>query len=331
MKTSHSPAHWRRRALLLTAVAAAAAASIPGVVSAAYPDRPVKLVIGFAPGTAPDVVGRLFAEQLSVALGKSVIVENRAGAGGQLAAQAVAMSPPDGYTLLLAETGSTIVAPVVQRRLPYNPARDLRIVAKVTDTPFVFVTSSNGPKSMAAFLEQARSSDRVNIGTFGPGGAPHLLSMQMASQLGFKIEPVHYRSVGDLIAAIQSGDVMATFAAPSTVVPHIQGGKMRGLATTSAARLDMLPDVPTFGEVHVLNFEFLAWLSFFAPSTTPQALVDRIGDALVVAAKDNNLVSKMRSAGTLVNVLTGEESIRFMAAETVKWQRVARNSGFTLD
>ncbi|MGD9946365.1 MAG: Bug family tripartite tricarboxylate transporter substrate binding protein, partial [Burkholderiaceae bacterium] len=309
MNSSTSKFSFDRRALL---TAAAAVAMAPGLARAAFADRPVKLVMGFPPGSAPDVVGRLFGVQLSAFLGQPVVVDNRPGAAAQIAANVVAKSPADGYTLLLAEAGSMLVAPLTTPKLPYNPGRELRIIAKLTDTPFVFVTSADGPRTMAAFLERAKSTDRVNIAALGRGTGPHLLAEKLAAQLGFRIQPLYYRNMGDWLTGLLNGDALGAFIAPSSAVPHIQSGKLRALATTNPGRLELLPEVPTFAEQGIQNFEFTAWLSIFAPAGTPQAVVDRIGEGLAQGGKDEGLLGKMRMTGTSAQVLTAGEAVGFL-------------------
>lgn len=337
MKVNENPDDWKMaceqlpRSITRRALLASAAAAVTSGAWAAFPERPVKLMIGFSAGAGPDVIARSFQEPLATALGQSIVIENRPGAGAQIAAGVTASATADGYTLLLAEAGSTLIAQAAYAKLPYNTMRDLRVVATVTETPMVFVTGANGPRSLQDFISRAKGSKGNLLATFGPGSTAHLMQTMWATSSGFTWEPVHFRALGDLMTALVSGDVMGTFLAPSTAQSFIQAGKLRPLAITSPSRLDLLPQVPTFNEERIQNFEIMLWLSVFAPVRTPQTVIDRLAAALKVAMSDPKVRSQLAAQGTSSNVRTGVEAERFLREEARWWETAVKTSGFKGD
>lgn len=325
----HAPALVPRRALL-AAIAGAAGMAATGAW-AAFPERPVKLMVGFSAGAAPDVIARTFQGPLAAALSQSVIIENRTGAGAQIAAGATASAPADGYTVLLAESGSTLVAQAAYSKLPYNTTRDLRVVATLTETPMVFVTGVNGPSNLRAFIGDIKAVKGTRLGTLGPGSTAHLLQTMLAANVGFDWEPVHYRAIGDLLAALVNGDVAGTFLAPSTVNSFVQAGKLRPLGTTSPVRLESLPQVPTLKEEGIASFEIMPWLAVFVPARTPEAVVERLATAFKTAMSDSKVRTQLATHGTLTNVRTGAEAQRYMQDETRWWETAVKKSGFKGD
>lgn len=240
----------------LTAGAAASLATLgaaafpPLAFAQAYPSRPVRLAVGFAPGAGPDVLTRVLGQRLGETIGQPVVIENRAGAGGQIAAQFVAKSPADGYTLLIADVSAISIAPAAFSRLAYDPVRELVPVSEVVRTDFILVVPNNSPaRTVADFVKMARAEkDKVNFGTFGAGTPGHFGAEMFAEQGGFKVEPVHFRATGDAVTAIIAGDVQAAFVSTALAMAQVKGEKMRALATTAPQRLPLLPAVPTFTE-----------------------------------------------------------------------------------
>ena len=208
------------------------------------------LKVGFAPGTGPDVVTRLLGQKLSELMKQPFVIDNRAGAGGQIAAQFVAKIAPDGYNLLIADVSAISIAPAAFTKLAYDPLRELVPVSEVVRTDFILVVPGNSPaKTYAEFVKSAvANKDKVNFGTFGAGTPGHFGAEMLAEQGHFKIEPVHFRATGDAVTALIAGDVHAALMSTALASAQIKGGKMRALATTAPTRSSMLPDVPTFKE-----------------------------------------------------------------------------------
>jgi tripartite-type tricarboxylate transporter receptor subunit TctC len=325
----------QRRNVMILAAAATALAALPVEASAQgwQPERQLRLVVGFPPGTGPDVVARTLGQKLGEQLKQSLVVDNRAGAGGQIAAQAVAKSPADGYTLLLGEVGSISIAPATYGKLPYDPARELLPVSEVVRSDFVLVVpASAAPRDLAAFLAAAKQRrDRLNFATFGAGTPGHFGAEVLAEQAGFRIEPVHYRATGDAITALVAGDVQAAFVTTALAVPQVKGGKLRALATTGAARLPQLPEVPTFAEGGLPKVDFSAWFALFAPAQTPPAALDTLNAATVAALQQPEVRKQLQDAGFTVLGTSRVESERMLKAEAVRWASVVKATGFKAD
>jgi tripartite-type tricarboxylate transporter receptor subunit TctC len=319
-----------RRTLLAASLVLAA----PTLVFAqAYPDRPVKLTVGFPPGTGPDVVARLLGQKLEGSLKQSVVVDNRAGAGGQIATLAVAKSPADGYSLLLGEVGSISIAPAAFSKLPYDPAKELVVVAEVVRSDFLLVVPAQSPhKTVADFMKAAKAhTDRVNFATFGAGTPGHFGAEMLAEQGGFKVEPIHYRATGDAITAIVAGDVQGAFVSTALGSAQIKAGKMRALATTAASRSPLLPDVPTFTEAALPKVDFSAWFAVLAPAGTPAAVLDTLNKQIVAAVQSAEVKQKLIDAGFTVTGTSRADAEKMVKGETLRWAAVVKATGFKGD
>jgi tripartite-type tricarboxylate transporter receptor subunit TctC len=308
---------------------AALAASLPLWAHAQGSDKPIKLVVGFPPGTGPDVVARTLAQKW----GPQVVVDNRAGAGGQIAANAVAKSPADGATVLLGEVGSISIAPAAYGKLPYDPARELVAVSEVVRSDFVLVVPANSPsRDVKSFIEAARGErDRINFGTFGAGTPGHFGAEVFAEQAKFKVEPVHYRATGDAITALIAGDVKAAFVSTALAVPQVKAGKFRALATTAAQRSPLLPEVPTFAEAGWPRIDFSAWFAVLAPAGTPEAALEALNRQVVAAMQSPEVKQKLQEAGFTVLGTSRADTERLLKAEAPRWAAVVKATGFKAD
>jgi tripartite-type tricarboxylate transporter receptor subunit TctC len=318
----------RRRALVL-----ALPFLLSAGLSAAQSAGQTRLLVGFPPGTGPDVVARLLAQKVGEAQPRPVVVENRAGAGGQIASQAAAKAAPDGSTLLLGEVGSISIAPAAFSKLPYEPARELAVLSEVVRSDFLLVVpAQSGPATLAEFLKTARAhKDRLNFATFGAGTPGHFGAEMLAEQGGFKIEPVHYRATGDAVTAIVAGDVQAAFVTTALGAAQIKAGKMRALATTAAARSPLLPEVPTFAEAGLPKVDFAAWFAVFAPAGTPAAQQEQWSQLFAAAARAPEVRQKLVEAGFTVVGGTRAEAERLLKAEAPRWAAAVKAAGFKGD
>ncbi|MEO8151800.1 MAG: tripartite tricarboxylate transporter substrate-binding protein [Rhizobacter sp.] len=317
-----------------TLLAAAVALAVPSFALAdTYPEHSLKLTVGFPPGTGPDVVARLLGQKLESNLKQSVVIDNRAGAGGQIAAQAVAKSPADGYTLLLGEVGSISIAPSAFTKLPYDPAKELVVIAEVVRSDFLLVVPVQSPsKTVAEFVKAAQANkDRLNFATFGAGTPGHFGAEMLAEQGGFKVEPIHYRATGDAITAIVAGDVQGAFVSTALGSAQIKAGKMRALATTSATRSTLLPDVPTFTEAAMPKVDFSAWFAMFAPAGTSAAVLDSLNKSIVAAVQSADVKQKLIDAGFTVTGTSRADAERMVKAEAPRWAGVVKATGFKGD
>lgn len=322
-----------RRRTLLNATAGAVALALPGLAWAQYPDRQVKLIVGFPPGTGPDVVARTLGQKLGDNLKQSLVVDNRAGAGGQIAAQAVANSPPDGYNLLLGEVGSIAIAPAAYAKLPYEPARELIGVSEVVRSDFVLVVPVNSPhRTVAEFVTAAKAGrDKVNLATFGAGTPGHFGAVMFAEMAGFRTEPIHYRATGDALTALVAGDVAGAFVSTALAVPQVKGGKMRALGTTAPQRSIQLPDVPTFTEAGYPRLDFSAWFAVFVPAGTPDRVVALLNQQVVAAVQAPDTKAKLQEAGFSVFGTSVADTGAMLDREAKRWAQVVKATGFKGD
>ena len=325
-----------RRKLLALPLTVALAAALPlasFAESAAFPDRQIRLIVGFPAGTGPDVVARTVGLKLADILKQPLVVDNRAGAGGQIGAQAVAKSQPDGYTLLLGEVGSISIAPASYAKLSYDPARELVAVSELVRSDFILVVPMTSPYRSAKELVAGAAArvDRLNFGTFGAGTPGHFGAEMFASEAGLKIEPVHYRATGDAITALVAGDVQAAFVTTALAAPQIKGGKLRALATTGAVRSALLPDVATMTEAGFPKVDFSAWFALFAPAGTPVATLDVLNRAAVAAMQTPEVKRVLQDAGFALSGTGRVDSERMVKAEAVRWAAVVKATGFKAD
>lgn len=323
-----------RRNCLAAGLAASLACALPGLALAdTYPSRPVRLSVGFAPGTGPDVVTRLLGQKLSELMKQPFVIENRAGAGGQIAAQFVAKVAPDGYNLLIADVSAISIAPAAFTKLAYDPLRELTPVSEVVRTDFILVVPSSSPaKTYADFVKAAvANKDRVNFGTFGAGTPGHFGAEMLAEQGGFKIEPVHFRATGDAVTALIAGDVKAALMSTALASAQIKGGKMRALATTAPVRSPLLPEVPTFTESGFPKADFSAWFCLFVPAGTPDAIISTLNAQVLAALKDADLRRRLEEAGFSIVGTSPDAAKRMIAGENIKWKKVVTATGFKGD
>ncbi len=323
----------RRTALLGLSASLLVAATPLAALAQAFPAQPLKLIVGFPPGTGPDVVARLLGQKLGEQLKQNLVVDNRAGAGGQIATQAVAKSPADGYTLLLGEVGSIAIAPPAFSKLPYDPAKELAVLSEVVRSDFLLVVPTSSPvQTVADFVKASKAkADRVNFATFGAGTPGHFGAEMLAEQGGFKIEPIHYRATGDAVTAIVAGDVQAAFVSTALGSAQIKAGKMRALATTAPARSPLLPDVPTFTEAGLPKVDFSAWFAVFVPAGTPAAVQDLLSTQVAAAVRSPEVRQKLTDAGFTVTGTSRADAERMVRAEAPRWAAVVKATGFKGD
>ena len=317
----------------LAAAVAAVSLSLCATVRAAPPERELRIVVGFGVGTGPDTVARAIGRKLGEVDRGRVVVDNRPGAGGQIAAQGVAGALPDGHTLLLAEVGSIAIAPAAFGKLAYRPAQDLVVLSEVARSDFVLaVPVSSAAYSVADFVADARAKGgSYNIATFGPGTPSHFGAELFAQTAGFKMEAVHYRLTGDAVIGVGSGDVQGVFITAASALAPLKAGKVRLLATTASRRLPQLPDVPTFAESGYPKVEFAGWFAFFVPAATPRAVQHMLALDIVAATRDPEVTRLLQDAGFSVLGTSQADAVRMVQEETQRWARVVKASGFKIE
>ncbi|MFT3821154.1 MAG: tripartite tricarboxylate transporter substrate binding protein [Rubrivivax sp.] len=301
---------------------------------AAYPDKPIRLVVGFPPGGGADYVARQVAAGLTQALGQSVVVDNKPGANGTTAAAEVARAAPDGYTLLLGVTATQSIAPVLYPKLPYDALRDFTPVTEIGFTPMVLVVNPQLPvKSVAEFIRFA--SDDANRATYasaGIGNITHLAAELFVQSTGAgKILHVPYKGSSPAITDLLGGRISAYFDTLPSSLPFIQDGKLRALGVTSAARAAALPEVPTIAETGVKNYEAIAWFGVLGPANLSPEIAQRLYEALHKSLGSGEMKQQLGSRG-VDTVLEPPARFRSMLeADLARWRRVAENGRIKLD
>jgi len=317
------------------ALAAAAALAFAGHAAAQgwAPTRPVTLTVGFAPGGGTDTAARLVAKKLSENIGQTVIVENKAGAGGNIAAQHAATSPPDGYLIHLSSVGPLTVAPAMSKNLPYDPKKDLAPITLGMMFPNVFVVHPSVPaKTLAEFVALAKSKPgEVNYASSGIGGAAHLAGELFKQRAGIDMVHVPYKGGGPAMADMLGGRVNMYPAVPSTSKPHVESGKIRAIATTGLRRTPVMPDVPTVAELGYPGFDATNWYAFVMSSKVPKEIQQYWNRELVKALKDPEVVKALDGHGLEPVPGTADELARLIDSETEKWTKVVRDARITTE
>lgn len=319
--------------LTLATATALAATAMAATAMAAYPDQAIRLTVGFPPGTGPDMVARTVGDQLSKEIGQPIVVENKAGAGGQIAAYSVAHNAPNGYSILLGEVGSISISPETTATLSYKPLAEFAPITEAVRANFVLVVPAGSPyKTLKEFIAAARASEsNFNIATFGAGTPGHFGAEMLAEAGKFKIEPIHYRSTGDALSAIIAGQVQGAFVTTAMAAPQIAGGKMRGLAITGKDRTKMLADIPTFNEQDMANVDFGAWFAFLAPAGTPAGALDALNQNIVKALKAESVRKTLEGSGFVIVGSSRGELQDLLAAEQKRWAEVVKKTGFKIN
>ncbi|MBY0337765.1 MAG: tripartite tricarboxylate transporter substrate binding protein [Acetobacteraceae bacterium] len=309
-----------RRALLGSALA---------LPARAFTDRPIRLVLGFPPGTGPDLVARQLADGLREAFPAGVVVDNRPGAGGHIAAQEVARAAPDGTTLLLGEVGQLAMAPSTHARIPYDPARDFAPVAEAASIDFAFVVPAAHPANdLAGFVDGARGQGQVFMATFGAGTPGHFGASLLAGGGRFDGEAVHFRSTGEAMTAVLNGQVQGMFGTIALVAPHVQAGRVKALAVTGGTRAALLPAVPTVAEAGRPDLAFEAWFGLVAPAATPAPVLAALEAAALRTLANPQLRTRLQETGFRVAPKGRAEFGAMIEAETARWAEVVRATGF---
>ncbi|MCW5627601.1 MAG: tripartite tricarboxylate transporter substrate binding protein [Rhodoferax sp.] len=310
------------------ALALGATAGTAVQAQGAYPDRPVRLVVGFPAGTAPDQAARVLAEQLQQNWGASVVVDNKPGAAGAIAAQEVARAAADGYTLFFGSTAQLTIAPSTYSKLPYDPKKDYAPIAQVASADLVFVTPNSVPaKSIKEYAQWAKGQS-VFMGTFGAGTLGHFGAVEFADAVGVKIESVHYRNTGDALIGTVNGDVKGVFGSIALMAPQISAGKVRGLAVTGPERSPLLPEVPTFKEVGYPDLQFTAWFGVLAPAGTPTAVLDKANAEIAKAVQSAAGRDKLERAGFRVSTGSRQVFNDIIRDDTARWAKIVKQTGF---
>jgi tripartite-type tricarboxylate transporter receptor subunit TctC len=289
----------------------------------AYPVKPVRVLLGFAPGGATDIVARMFAQKLSESLGRSFVVENRPGGGGVTATMQVLKSAPDGYTLL-AVSGTYSITPAITKTLPYDSIRDLAPISLVNQSPFMVVVHPALPvKTMRDLITLAKAQPgKLDYGSAGQGSNVHLSVELLCSMAGIRMTHVPYKGTGQALIDLMAGQVQLTIANILSGLPYVKSGRMRGLAVTSARRVKASPETPTVSESGVPGYEVTSWNGWLAPAATPPEIVARLNAELVKAAKAPDTAERMATDGGEPLGTTPEQFRQHLVEEIARWRKV---------
>jgi tripartite-type tricarboxylate transporter receptor subunit TctC len=312
--------------LLAMCLSASASSYAQGAAAAAYPAKSVRLLVGFAPGGGTDSAARTIAVKLSELLGQTVVVDNRPGAGGNIAADAVANAAPDGYTIGLANIGSLAVNPHMPDGTPYKTLKDFAMISNgVTFGNILVVRTDSNIKTLTDYIAAAKNKEKpLFYGSPGLGSAGHLAGELLQARTGTFAEHINYKGGGPAMTALLAGDIQAIFASAPTAIPQVKGGKLRALAVTGAQRSQALPDVPTVAELGFPGYQATTWYSFVAPARTPDAIVKKLNEAIVAALRDPKTIERLETQAMEPDPSTSEQMRAFVEKEYETWGDVVR-------
>jgi len=318
-----------RRSLAGMVVAALLLPTVPGAPAQDYPNRPIRLVVGFTPGGTTDFVARLLSEPLRGLLGQNVLVDNRPGANGAIAAEYVAKSEPDGYTLFFTTVGAVAINPALRSNLAYDPRKDFAPVGMAVFNSTILVVNAsmnvNSARELAALARKRPGA--ITIGITGLGAVSHLGLKLFQAAAGVKFQAVPYRGASQAITDLLGGQLNGLFGDTPTVMEQVKVGKLKALAATSQDRSDIFPDVPTFVEQGFADTIANQWAGTLAPAGTPPSVIAKLNAAFNAALTDVDVRGKLAQAGVTPSPSTPEEFAQYLEREIARWSRLIRDKG----
>ena len=322
-----------RREALIGLGATAAGLTLPlSAFAQAYPDKPVRMIVPFGPGTTTDIISRVVGDGMSRELGQPLVVENRAGAGGSVGSQQVARGAADGYQIVMGTVGTHAINATLFRSLPYDPLKDFAPIALVGYTPTLLVVSAQGPlKTLADLKARAAQGQGVSFASAGNGTSGHLAGELLKARLGGQMLHVPYKEGGMAMNDVMGGRADFMFYHPAAVLPHIQGGRLRALGASSVQRSAAAKDVPTIAEQINADFDLVAWFMLYAPAGTPAPVLARLRQAAATALASPEVAPKLAAQGVEQRPLGPDAMAEFGRAEVTKWAALVRQSGAQVD
>ncbi|MES2532489.1 MAG: tripartite tricarboxylate transporter substrate binding protein [Pseudomonadota bacterium] len=323
-----------RRGMLAAALGASALATLPmqaAAQPAAWPSKPIKLVIPYPPGGSSDIIARSISQPLSEALKQTVIVENRPGANGNLGAEFVARSAPDGYTLLLCDVGALAISPSVYTKLSFDPSKDLRGVAMLAYSPHLLVVHpSVKANNLKELIALSKTSD-LNFAVSATGSAPHLAGVALERASGAKWTYVPYKGGVQAVQDTVSGQTQILMNGMLATLPQVQGGKLKVLAVSKGTRMPLIGDVPTIAEQGVPGFESGTWQGVKVAKGTPDAIVQRLNRELITIIRSTDIRSRLAGQGAEVVTMAPAEEEQFFNKERARWAQVVKDADIRID
>ncbi len=324
----------RRLGRILSLLTGAGALALSLSAHAAWPDRPIQMIVPFPAGSSPDTLARAIAEPLSADLGQPVVVENKPGAGGNIGTRYASRAKPDGYTIVLTINGPMVTAPALYKKtLGYDPLKDLAPISLVGTSPNVLIVPEQSPaRTVKDFVDLAKSrAGDLNYGTVGPGSSSHLGMAMLEHQAGIKLEQIPYPGFPQVIMAIINNDVQAGFMVPGIAMPQVNAGKARALAITSLEPSDVLPGVPTMASQGYPGFESISWDAIFAPAGTPEAVTTRLNAAIGNILQRDDVRKQMATLYFTPAPSSPQALTKLVKDEKQKWEAVIDRLGLSLD
>jgi tripartite-type tricarboxylate transporter receptor subunit TctC len=315
------------RTLLFAVFAALTAPAMAGA-PAAYPTKPVRLIVALAAGGPTDVVARIFAQRMSEALGQQVVVDNRPGAGGSVAGEIVAHAPADGYTLFVAANGTIAIAPNLLTKLPYNVQKDLTPVAMIGTGALTMMVNPNFPaQNMKEFIAQAKKRPgAINFGSSGQGATAHLSAEMLKMMADINIVHVPYKGAGPSLVALIAGEIEMMFTGASASLPSIRQKQVRALGVTSPKRLAVLPDVPAIAET-LPGYEVSSWFAVLTTAGTPKAIIDKLNFEANKVMQNKEVIAKLEASGVEPDPMSPQQIEQKIKTETARWAKVIKATG----
>jgi tripartite-type tricarboxylate transporter receptor subunit TctC len=307
--------------------------SNPSAFAQTYPAKPIKLIVSTSAGGVTDLAARILGAHITAKTGQAVVIDNRAGASGNIAMDAVAKAPPDGYTLGVANTGNIVINPYLMRHMPYDPLTELVPIGPIGTVPLFLVMNSNVPAAtLQEFIAYARTQpDKVSYAAAGVGTTPDLAAHEFNRRAGLKLVFVPFRGTAPAVAAVLGGDVQVTFVSMGPHIEFVRQGKLRILGAATPRRAPYLPDVPTFAEQGFPGFETLTWFSLFAPQGTPNSIIDQLSGYVRALAQDPDARKRLEANFIDPAVMTASEFADLVKADAAKWERIVREAGVKID
>ena len=307
-------------------------AAICAAADAPYPTKPVRFIIPFAPGGGNDIVGRMLGAKLGEAWGQQVVIDNRPGAGGNIAAETTARAAPDGYTIFQFNIANTM-APSLYKKLGYDPERDFAPVTQIGSTPFILTVHPSVPvKTVAELIAYAKAQpNKLNYSSSGNGGSTHLVTELFKTMAGVNLTHIPYNGAGPALTELIGGQVQLMFLVPATALPNMRNGRLRALGVSSAKRSSLAPELPTVAEAGLPGYDAGVWFGISAPANTPQPVIARLAGDIAKIAANTEFRERMGSQGYDVVGSTPEQMAESIRNEIPKWAKVVKDSGAKVD
>jgi tripartite-type tricarboxylate transporter receptor subunit TctC len=324
-----------RRLLLTASVGTIALAGMPlAQAQSKFPEKPIRLLVPFAPGGSSEIISRAFAAEMGKTLGQTVIVENKPGGAGNIAMQEAAKAAPDGYTIILGHVGTMAVNPAMFAKLPYDPVKDFVPITMLASVPSLLVVNAEkvAAKNLKEFVELAKSKPgTLDFGSAGNASSGHLAMAYLANVAGLDMQHVPYKGTGPMMTDLLAGRLVATFTGAPPLLQHVKAGKLRAIAIGTTTRATQLPDVPTVAEQGYPGFETSQWYGLLAPAGTPAEVLNKLRDAAIAAGKSSAVADRLSAEAAVISTGTTAEFTAYINKERQRWGEVVKKANIKVD